>query len=355
MMRYKALIPGATGMVGRRLAEYLAATGDWEVVGLARRPPPEARQGIRYIAVDLTDATACREKLSAIPGVTHILYAARYDHDSRQPEPVDTNTAMMRNVIEAIESTDAGKETLQHVHLVQGTKYYGSNLGPFKTPAREDDPRSLKGNFYYDQEDYLIERQANANWTWSATRPHGILDHGLGIARNMTMVIGAYAAISKELGLPLCFPGTPENYRAVYQCTGAEQLAKAIAWMSTEPRCANQAFNITNGDYIRWCNLWPKFAAHFDMPLGPVRTVRLADVMADKAPVWQRIVEKYDLRPVPFESVALWPYGDFLFTPHWDVMSSTTKARQYGFADLVDTEALFIELLDHYRKERVLP
>jgi nucleoside-diphosphate-sugar epimerase len=352
MTRYKAVIPGATGMVGRRLAEHLAGTGDWEVIGLARRPPAEPRKGIRYLAVDLTDPAACRAKLATLEGVTHILYSARYDHDTRQPEPIDTNTAMMRNVVEAIES---GKNALRHIHLVQGTKYYGSNLGPFKTPAREDDPRSLKGNFYYDQEDYLIGRQENADWSWSASRPHGILDHGLGIARNMTMVIGVYAAISKELGLPLCFPGTPENYHAVYQCTGAAHLAKAIAWMSTEPRCANQAFNITNGDYIRWCNLWPRFATHFGMELGPVRTVRLADVMADKAPVWQRIAKRHNLRPDPYESLALWPYGDFLFTPHWDTMSSTTKARLYGFTDVVDTEALFIELLEHYRKERVLP
>jgi uncharacterized protein YbjT (DUF2867 family) len=45
MTRYKAVIPGATGMVGRRLAEHLAATDDWEVIGLARRPPAPAAKG----------------------------------------------------------------------------------------------------------------------------------------------------------------------------------------------------------------------------------------------------------------------------------------------------------------------
>jgi len=352
MARYKAVIPGATGMVGRRLAEHLAATGDWEVIGLARRPPAAAPDGIRHIAVDLTDAGACRDALSALKGVTHILYCARYDHDTRQPEPVDTNTAMLRHVVEAVET---GDNALRHIHIVEGTKWYGSNLGPFKTPAREDDPRSLKGNFYYEQEDYLIGRQPEAGWSWSASRPHGILDHGLGIARNMTMVIGVYAAICREMGLPLCFPGTPENYRAVYQCTGATQLARAVAWMSTDPTCANQAFNINNGDYIRWCNLWPRLADYFGMAIGPVRTVKLADVMADKASVWQRIAERHDLRPTPYAQLALWPYGDFLFTPHWDIMSSTTKARQFGFNDVVDTEAYFIELLEVYRTARVLP
>lgn len=352
MTRYKAVIAGATGMVGRRLAEHLAATGDWEVIGLARRPPKTAPDGIRFLAVDLTDNVGSRETLTSLAGVTHILYSARYDHDPRRPEPVDTNTEMLHNVVEAVE---AGNNALQHVHIVEGTKYYGSNLGPFKTPAREDDPRSLKGNFYYDQEDYLIGRSQSASWAWSATRPHGILDRGFDIARNMTMVIGVYAAISREMGLPLCFPGTPANYQAVYQCTSATQLAKAIAWISAEPNCANQAFNITNGDFIRWCNLWPKFAAYFDMELGPVRTVKLVDVMADKEPIWERIAQKYDLRPTPYEELALWPYGDFLFTPHWDIMSSMTKARQHGFNEVVDTEEHFLELLEHYRSERVLP
>ena len=45
---------------------------------------------------------------------------------------------MLRNVLDAIEPIAPG---LEHVHLVQGTKYYGMHLGPFRTPAREDDPR----------------------------------------------------------------------------------------------------------------------------------------------------------------------------------------------------------------------
>jgi hypothetical protein len=33
---------------------------------------------------------------------------------------------------------------------------------------------------------------------------------------NLLMVIAVYAAISKELGLPLRFPGTEAAYRALY-------------------------------------------------------------------------------------------------------------------------------------------
>ena len=36
MARYKALIPGGTGIVGGRLADHLAGLEDWEVVALTR-------------------------------------------------------------------------------------------------------------------------------------------------------------------------------------------------------------------------------------------------------------------------------------------------------------------------------
>ena len=38
----------------------------------------------------------------------------------------------------------AASPALRRVVLVTGTKYYGSHLGPFKTPARESDPRHCR-------------------------------------------------------------------------------------------------------------------------------------------------------------------------------------------------------------------
>jgi hypothetical protein len=93
---------------------------------------------------------------------------------------------------------------------------------------------------------------------------------------NLTLAIAVYANICKALGLPLSFPGKPGAYTALYQCTDAALLAKAVGWMATDPKCANQAFNITNSDLIRWQNLWPKFAKFFGMELAPPRHINLA-------------------------------------------------------------------------------
>jgi nucleoside-diphosphate-sugar epimerase len=349
-----ALISGVTGVVGERVAAQLMNEGGWDVVGLSRRVPAENNRvvGVNYIAIDIKDRAACDREFGSQFGVTHFISAARYDHTTTMPEPIDVNTAMFANVIDALE---AGKNPLRHVHIVQGTKYYASTVGPFPTPARESDPRPLRDSFYYHQEDLAIERSAQSSWTWSASRPHGICDPSPTIVRSMARLIGVYAAICKELKSPLSFPGTPENYRAIYQCTDAGLLAKAISWMSTDPRCGNQAFNVTNGEFFRWENMWPKIARFLGMECGPVRTINLAATMADKGAVWDRIVGRHDLRQIPFEQAAIWSYGDFLFTPYWDMMSSTTKLRQYGFPEVVDTEQMFYSLFDALRRERVIP
>ena len=65
----------------------------------------------------------------------------------------------------------------------------------------------------------------------------------------------------------------------------ARHLAKATVWMATEAACANQDFNITNGDLFRWKNLCPKFARYFALEPRPVETVDLSDYMSDKEPV----------------------------------------------------------------------
>ncbi|MGE4218373.1 MAG: SDR family oxidoreductase [Alphaproteobacteria bacterium] len=351
MARYKAVIAGATGIVGGPLVRHLTSTGDWDVVGLARRKPAQAN-GVTYLPVDLTDPADCNSKLSGIDGVTHVFYTARFDHDTRQPEPIETNTAMLRHLVEAIEPN---APDLQHVHLVHGTKYYGSHKGPFQTPAREDGPRTLMDNFYYWQQDWIADRQRNKRWGWSVTRPHGICDFADGIARSMVRMIAIYAAISKELGLPLRFPGSAGNYTAMYQCTESMLLARAMTFMSTNRQCDNEAFNVINGDYIRWCNLWPGFAKYFGMELGPVQTVDLVSVMADKGPVWDRIVEKHGLRKAKLEELVVWAYGNFIWNTNYDIMSSVTKLRQKGFHEVVDTEAMFYRIFDELRAAKVIP
>ena len=295
-------------MVGRNLLRHLLAVGGWDIVALSRRKP-DVEGAYQHIAVDLMDAVQCKVKLSHLSDVTHVFFAAAATH--RDPAAlVNNNLALLRNLLDSLEPV---AKNLQHIHFMHGTKWYGSHLGPFKTPAREDDPRLAPPNFYYSQWDMMVERQKGRPWTFSSARPHAVSGFAIGNPSNLTMVIAIYAVICKALGLPLCHPGTLGNYSALYQCTDSGLLARAMVWMATTPACTNQAFNITNGDLIRWENCWPKIAEYFNMPAGPRRHISLVETMRDKAPVWDRMVQKYALRPIPYRDIVLWPYGDSAF------------------------------------------
>jgi nucleoside-diphosphate-sugar epimerase len=350
MTKRTALVTGATGLVGSYLLQHLLEQGGWDIVAVSRGKPDVPGE-YRHVPVDLLDRADCERKLGSLTGVTHIFYVA-YLERSEPTELVAVNTAMLVNLVEVLEAASPG---LEHVHLSEGTKWYGNHLGPFKTPAKEDDPRHMPPNFYYDQQDWLEQRQRGKRWTWSAVRPHAVCGFSVGGPMNLTLAIAVYASISKALKLPLSFPGKPGAYTALYQITDAALLAKAIAWMATEPRCANQAFNITNGDLIRWQNLWPRFADFFEMDLAPPRHIQLTRAMADKAPVWDRLVAEHGLQRHRFEDIAAWGYPDNVFNSDYDIVSDTSKARRLGFYELVDTEEMFFRMFSGFKEQRLIP
>lgn len=347
-----ALVAGATGAAAKRLVEALLAD-DWQVIGLSRRPPetPQVR-GLSHVRADLLDREGCTRALSGCKAVTHLFYTARAAFGEGGVEDVAQNVAMLRNVLDAVEAT---APNLAHVHLVEGQKWYDVRLRMQRTPTREDDPRHVPPNFYYDQEDLLRSRQARRDWTWSASRPHFIYDYSPERPRNIVSTIGAWAAICAEHGRPLDFPGSPACYSALMEITDATQLARALVWMATSEKARNRAYNVTDSCQFRWKWLWPRIAAHFGLPVGEVRPLRLAEWMKDKEPAWRRIVERHSLAPHPLEDVASWAFADFLWGLDHDNFTDTTRIRLDGFHGVVDTGNQILAYLRRYRETRLLP
>lgn len=83
MKRYKALVAGGVGVIGRQLVDHLASLPDWDVIGLSRRTPDQAQPG-EHIAVDLLDAEDVRAKLGGLGDVTHIFHAAYQESPCRR-------------------------------------------------------------------------------------------------------------------------------------------------------------------------------------------------------------------------------------------------------------------------------
>ncbi len=344
------LVAGTQGVIGRAAASHLAAQADTKVYGLSRRTGA-GLAGVEEISVDLLQPDDVRRKLGPINDVTHIVFAA-YIEKPTAAERSEVNLALLRNLLDGVEQGSPG---LRHVTFYQGGKAYGADLGPFKTPAREDDPRLMSPNFYYDQEDLLRERSAGKSWSFTALRPEAVCGFAVGNPMNLTMVITVYAAMSKELGLPLRFPGTEAAYRALYQVTSADILAEAADWAGQTDAARNEIFNITNGDYFRWQHMWPKIARAFGTEAADPVPMPLATYMADKGPLWAWMTEKHGLRPIPYDTLVSWPFGDFIFSSGFDNISSTIKARRAGFQACIDTEDMFTTFFDRLRTQRVLP
>jgi nucleoside-diphosphate-sugar epimerase len=172
---------------------------------------------------------------------------------------------------------------------------------------------------------------------------------------NIVNVLAVYAAISAELHVPLRFPGKPGAYDALLELTDAGLLAEATEWAATDPAAANQAFNIANGDLFRWRRLWPTIADAFGLEVAPPLPMSLADVMADKEPVWDAMIARHGLAPTSYADVSSWAFGDFVLSWDYDMFGDTSKSRRAGFHRYVDTEAMLVEQITDLRKRRILP
>lgn len=344
------LIAGVHGVSGKAAAIAWSKVPNTKVYGLSRRNA-DLPGGVEGIVVDLLDRADVEAKLSALANVTHIVFAA-YIEKASATERSQVNVAILQNLVEVVEKAS---QTLQHVVFYQGGKAYGSDLGPFKTPAREDDPRLMSPNFYYDQEDFLRRQQVGKGWHWTALRPEAIIGYATGNPMNLGVAIAVYAAISKELGIPLRFPGTPEAYRALYQVSAADVLADGTVWAGRTDSARDSIFNLTNGDQFRWQYMWPRIARMFDMETAEPVPMPLASYMSDKADLWAGIVKKYSLQDIPYNKLVAWNFADFIFSSGFDNVSSTIKVRKAGFDGCIDSEDMFRTFFEQLRAEKVIP
>ena len=125
--------------------------------------------------------------------------------------------------------------------------------------------------------------------------------------------------------------------------------------MATTEACRNQAFNVTNGDVVRWSRLWGRIADSYGLKVGSVRMLRLTEWMRDKDPIWQRVVARHRLQPSRLDQIAHWGFADFVLAQDYDVISRTTKLRRTGFPEFLDTEEMLLNHLARYREARLLP
>lgn len=359
MARKTVLIAGASGLVGYAAMRHFAGEPDCDVIALSRRAPDETF-GARFIAADLTDRARTAAVVRGLDAVTHVVFTALHERPRlvdgwRDAEQIRINDEMLRNLLDPLAAS-----ALRHVTLLQGTKAYGVHVRPMQVPAREgrSEARDI-ANFYWNQEDYLREKQRRQSWSFTIFRPVLIFGFSLGSAMNLIPALGVYAALLKAQGRPLDYPGGPPRPA---QAIDADVLARAIAWAGEAPNARNETYNIANGDIFVWQNVWPALAAAFGMQPGAAIPTRLGDDMVRREAEWSQVRARHGLAAPDLKSfVGLsFQYADFQMgygrtEPAAPAFSSTIKLMQAGFHEVMDTEAMLVKWIRQFQARRLLP
>jgi len=352
------LVVGASGIVGRAAFAHFASAEGWDAIGISRRAPDLAVG--THLPLDLLDREACLRTLGEVAPVTHVVYAALLEKPGLvegwfDPELMETNRRMLEHLLDGV----AGGGAVEHVSLLQGTKAYGAHVGRMRVPGREREERHPHDNFYWLQEDLLRERAARDGFAFTVWRPPVIYGHAFGAPMNPIAALVTFAAIAKQEGRPLCWPG---GRTGPTDGMDARLLARALEWSATAAAAKNEIFNIANGDVFIWENVWGAIAAAMGMEVGAPDPLRLAEFMPGKADVWDEIVARHDLRaPGLMEFVGdSFVYLDLHFGlgrehPAPPNMLSTIKLRQAGFGDCIDSEDMIVEWIEWMQQERLIP
>ncbi|MBU1313846.1 MAG: SDR family oxidoreductase [Alphaproteobacteria bacterium] len=353
-MTHKALIVGASGIVGSATAKVLGDEG-WQVWGLARTPAQQAN--VTPVAADLLDPAALASALSGLDP-SHV-FISSWLRQATEADNIRVNSAMVRNLLTALSPA----KSVKHVALVTGLKHY---LGPFEnygkgvlpqTPFREEQGRLDVDNFYYAQEDEVFAAADRDGFTWSVHRPHTIVGKAVGNAMNMGTTLAVYATICKHTGRPFRFPGVGMQWEGLTDMTDATLLARHLLWASTTQAAANQDFNVANGDVFRWKWMWGRIADWFGIEAAPFDgTMRpLEEQMADDAATWSEIARQYDLaEPDMNRLVSPWHTDADLGRPI-EVITDMSKSRRLGFLDYQPTDDAFFALFEELRADRLIP
>ena len=354
-VKQNLLIAGAYGVIGTGITDAALADPSWHVTTMGRRPPPAhhfvGRQAPENLSVDLLDAEATTLAIAGLRGRTDLAFTAFVEGGSMVGS-MDANLIIMRNTLDALAARDV---PMGNILLMGGAKSYGFHLGSMKTPAKESDPRLVAPIFYHQQEDMVAEWASRHGATWSVLRPHMVFGPSINSSMNLVTGLAVFAAISKELGAPLRFPGSWGTWDALHTTMDAGVLGRASLWALRAESARNQIFNISNGDEFRWRHLWKTVADFVGIEVGEPQPMNLETQMKPFQGVWETLVARHGLTPTAYHQIAAWDFLDACLNWEQDVVLSTIKIRQAGFAEAVDTHDSLRRQLERLRAMKLIP
>ncbi|KAH7365575.1 hypothetical protein KP509_18G035600 [Ceratopteris richardii] len=268
---------------------------------------------------------------------------------------------MFQNVLDALLPN---APRLQHIVLQTGAKHYS---GPFNSrgkitihepPFKEDMPRLPVPNFYYTLEDILFESvKKKDGLTWSIHRPNAIFGFSPWSLMNILGGLAVYATICKHENLPFRFPGNRITWEQFGDASDAELIAEQEIWACIDQNGKNQILNVSNGDVFNYKRVWTLLAGKFGLEVIPYDEHHLSmkELMKDKGPVWDAIIEEHNLVPTKLEDIGNWWFVDLTLNKPFSSVLSMNKSKELGFLSFRNTEASILHWIDKMQRKKVIP
>lgn len=313
------LVIGGTGMAGYGVLRRLStqAPSGTTVLAVTRGGGYKAwlegtPNGVTVVNADLQDQAGLTAALKAHPPVTHIFYSAvvraSFDSSNKLLGKMDItwvremqrgigpcffrifarcfhhsmytafnntagggdvaeNRAVFENVLSSVDSSK-----LRYCCVVTGAKHYGMHLGPdflpeYAEPFEEDvGPECPGENFYTALEDSLRKfAKPLPHFSSLVLRPSFIIGPSPRVGSNvmnLSLCLGVYALLCKELKRPMVFLGGPHAWVARHNLSHNDRIATlAINGGSALKGSSSIALNASDCDSFSFEEVWPHLAA----------------------------------------------------------------------------------------------
>lgn len=249
----KALVTGATGFLGKRLAKRLAADGH-EVVGIGRNLDAGRwldEHGVRFVSADLAD----REAILAACRDQEVVFHSGALSSPWGPYPAfyRSNVEGTRNVIEGCRKH--GIRRL--VHVSTPSLYFNTEE---RLGVSENDPLAEKLVNHYAATKRMAETLVDAAHAHGlpvvTIRPRALFGPG------DTTIMPRLIRANERGALPLFGPEGPW-----VDVTYVDNVVEALLLCESAPEhVLGKKYNITNGETVRMRHLLSKLFAALDVP-----------------------------------------------------------------------------------------
>jgi len=286
-----AIVPGATGISGwNTIRSLLDSPTRWtKIYAMSRSPPSkkltnllseQQRSHIQHLAVDFSRSP---EEIAQVLEPIHELDPYVFFYAYLQPktegdEKVWSNTDKLEEVngklfssfLKALEIADVAPK---RILLQTGGKNYGIQLGRGPQPCVESDPqpRHMGPNFYYVQEDSLVDYcKRHPKTSWNVIRPFGVMGSALKAQMSGLYLYCVYSAVQAHKNEPLYFPGDWNAWQGPAPMSTARLTGYLSEFTALHESCKDQAYNSVDSNAMTFERFMAELARWYGNEQGAV-------------------------------------------------------------------------------------